>query len=58
MSPAWTAPKIVGHLGRKRLALTNTVAHAMRPSVSASFLADEPAGVTPSSVADAAHGAR
>ena len=58
MSPAWTTPEIAGCPGLKRHALTKTIAQAMRPSASASFLADKPASVTPSSVADAAHGAR
>ncbi len=58
MSPSWTALKIAGRLGLKRHALTETVADTMRRSASASFLADEPARVRQSAVADAAHGAR
>lgn len=58
MSSSWTTPGIDGRLGLQRHALTNSVADTMRPSASASFLADEPARVRQSAVADAAHGAR
>ena len=58
MSPCFTASEIAGRSGLKRYALAKAIAHAIRPSASASFLADEPVRVAPSSVADAAHGAR